>query len=988
MTVDPFDTARLRSAVLRAWQDSPARFREDANAEEALALGGYSGRALVELIANGVDAAGGRQARVLIRRLDGPTGPEIRVANTGTALTADGVAALASLRASAKRHSRSVGHFGVGFTSVLNLTDRPQVHSRSAAAAIGFDRAATAAAVATLPELDDEVAARSGLVPVLRLPFPTAYRQPPDGYETEIVLPLEPARIDAALDQLAALDTDLLWALPGLADLTVQGPDGERWWQRAAEQDGLTAVHSSTGTTRWSVVHAAGELTADLLRDRPVEERDRTGWWITWVRPLPDPTTEELLHPPTSTPGTIGAPLPTDEQLTVPARLFGTFPVDDTRRRLAPGPLTDHLLDRAARSYGELVAAAPAEDRVGLIPGSGFPAGPVDGALTDRILDRLGSQPLWDTAGGDRLSGSALQWVEGLAGPAVELLAPAVPGLLIAPVTAAGRSALGRIGGRGIDLSSVVAELAVLDRPADHWGRVYAALADRSAEDLAGVPVPLAGGGRRIGPRSVLVAEPDLIDDLLLRVGRLVPDLPLVHPDAAHPALVRWGARPADAATLLATPELQQRLRDVRALLDEVDPEPDELDDLASMVLDLLALDHTDTTVTDLVLTDDSGAPWPAEELLQPQAPLRAVLIADEAAERPTVHQDWTRWPDRVLDRAGVRSGFGVLTVEISAGPDDVVADWVEWAEQVDLPDGETVTVISDLDLVDDDAWGAALALIAADPRARAALLTPIGGRPGHAAWWIGRFARPGGRATGRWRRPGTTELAGVCEPFPYPVDDAVAAAIGLSSTWADLIEADPEGLLEAWADPTIPVAVQQVSTFTAGVRAVLAAHPDLPLPDRVRAADGSVQAADRALVVDVPWPVQVLPVGRLIAGGSAPQELADLLEVDLVSEADLRVEVRSAGEIDQELLERGCAVAGLESVPVLQVGLIDVTVDGTGHRPRWWPVDGTWWTDGSAEGIGATLAWLSGRWGDRHRIIAAAAGDWPDPTAGLSGGV
>ena len=54
---DPFSTAGLRKRVLSAWSASPARFREDANAEESLAVGGYAGRALVELIANGVDAA-------------------------------------------------------------------------------------------------------------------------------------------------------------------------------------------------------------------------------------------------------------------------------------------------------------------------------------------------------------------------------------------------------------------------------------------------------------------------------------------------------------------------------------------------------------------------------------------------------------------------------------------------------------------------------------------------------------------------------------------------------------------------------------------------------------------------------------------------------------------------------------------------------------------------------------------------------------------
>jgi hypothetical protein len=46
------DPAELRRRVLAAWTDSPARFREDANAEEDLVLGGYRDRLLVELAQN------------------------------------------------------------------------------------------------------------------------------------------------------------------------------------------------------------------------------------------------------------------------------------------------------------------------------------------------------------------------------------------------------------------------------------------------------------------------------------------------------------------------------------------------------------------------------------------------------------------------------------------------------------------------------------------------------------------------------------------------------------------------------------------------------------------------------------------------------------------------------------------------------------------------------------------------------------------------
>ena len=57
---DPFQTAALRDGVLAAWRDSPTRFREDANAEEDLYLGGYRDRLFVELAQNAADAAGNR----------------------------------------------------------------------------------------------------------------------------------------------------------------------------------------------------------------------------------------------------------------------------------------------------------------------------------------------------------------------------------------------------------------------------------------------------------------------------------------------------------------------------------------------------------------------------------------------------------------------------------------------------------------------------------------------------------------------------------------------------------------------------------------------------------------------------------------------------------------------------------------------------------------------------------------------------------------
>src|SRR6478672_5253391 len=93
---DPFGTARLRRGVLDAWGASAARFREDANAEEDLALGGYRDRLVVELAQNAADAAAragaGAGLRLTLREVEGK--PVLVAANTGAPLDPAGVESL------------------------------------------------------------------------------------------------------------------------------------------------------------------------------------------------------------------------------------------------------------------------------------------------------------------------------------------------------------------------------------------------------------------------------------------------------------------------------------------------------------------------------------------------------------------------------------------------------------------------------------------------------------------------------------------------------------------------------------------------------------------------------------------------------------------------------------------------------------------------------------------------------------------------------
>ena len=237
---DPFGTAALRTAVLDAWAASPTRFREDANAEEDLRLGGYADTWFVELAQNAADRGQGRRRRGRLRGGRCGRRAELRVANTGAPLTAAGVAALASLRASAKRDDAgAVGRFGVGFAAVLAVSAEPRVVSTSGAVAFSADR--TAAAIADLPGPAAELARRDA-PPVLRLVWPSA-EHPPDGFATEVRLPLRAGADGAALLAHArSAASDLLLALPALVEIDVDGHVVRR-----AERDGGSRSGRSGG---------------------------------------------------------------------------------------------------------------------------------------------------------------------------------------------------------------------------------------------------------------------------------------------------------------------------------------------------------------------------------------------------------------------------------------------------------------------------------------------------------------------------------------------------------------------------------------------------------------------------------------------------------------------------------------------------------------------------------------------------------------------
>ncbi|MEU1260665.1 sacsin N-terminal ATP-binding-like domain-containing protein [Streptomyces cellulosae] len=1011
---DPFGTARLRRGVLDAWATSPARFREDANAEEDLVLGGYRDRLVVELAQNAADAAArtGVPGRLRLTLRDGV----LVAANTGAPLDAAGVESLSTLRASAKRDTpdRAVGRFGVGFAAVLAVTDEPAVVGRHGGVRWSLAEARDLAqdTARHSPGLGDEIRRRDGHVPLLRLPF-AAEGTAPDPYDTAVILPLrDTAAADLAERLLHAVDDALLLALPGLEEVVVEiGDDAPRTVSRRSDGDLTVVTDSRDGVTRWRSAAAHGDLTPGLLADRPVEERLRPHWSVTWAVPVgPDgaparPRTAAVVH----------APTPSDEPLGVPALLIASLPLDSTRRHVAPGPLTDFLVQRAADAYAGLLAdwRPVTAGAIDLVPGP-LGKGELDGALRAAILERLprtaflppAAAPVADDDSGlpEALRPRDAEIAEGAGADTVRVLAEVLPTLL--PAGLERRAELRTLGVARVPLTDAIDRLAGLEKSPDWWRRLYDSLAGVDPDRLSGLPVPLADGRTTIGPRQVLLPAPDatLDAELLARLG-----LKVAHPDAAHPLLEKLGALPATPRAVLTTPQVRAA---VAASLDDeggVNWEEDSLDadELVEVVLTLVrdaGLEPGDEPwLGALALPDEDGELSPACELVFPGGPFAQVMREGELA---AVDADLAgKWGEEPLAACGVLVDFALVrATDVVLDPDELEpreSDYAEpddpglldavdvWAEDIldRFPDAPVppvateIVAVRDLDLVDDDRWPQALALLSRPPL-RDALVEPVRillhdgthetVRP-YTAWWLRGHPVLGGRRPAGLRAAGGDPLLrGLYDEADATGfdDEQVLRALGVRTSVAALLD-EPGGaaeLLERLADPDRPVTAAQLH----GLYGALAElDPEqVTLPDELRAvADGRVEVVDasEAVVVDSP---DLLPftagVPLLPVRPARAAELAELFQVRRLSES-VTGRVDSEGT-EHEVPEAVRVLLGPRT-PASYVEHEELVVDGV--EIDWRLTDDGVLHAATLEGVAAGLAWAAGQWPRRFEVAA-----------------
>lgn len=122
-------------SAIAAYDAKPTLIAEHANHEESIRTGGYANRTLLELVQNAADAMAGSEDGELsglgkVEIVLDSSSSTLYCANSGRPFSKSGLIAITHAHLSGKRGDE-IGRFGLGFKSVLSVSDSPQVFSRS-----------------------------------------------------------------------------------------------------------------------------------------------------------------------------------------------------------------------------------------------------------------------------------------------------------------------------------------------------------------------------------------------------------------------------------------------------------------------------------------------------------------------------------------------------------------------------------------------------------------------------------------------------------------------------------------------------------------------------------------------------------------------------------------------------------------------------------------------------------------------------------------
>lgn len=256
-----------RERCLSAYHSTPDQINADYS-DEGQIQSDYHKRFTFELIQNADDAMQGvdNKKKVKFKLVDRDT---LLVANTGRPINKDDVTSLCVMSSTTKNadgdERASIGHKGRGFSSVLEITNRPQVYSTGIT--FEFNRAKSRREIEELVnqidgESIDGISSNDDIdgIPLMRLPF-SPEKEPKEvaellqeGYNTVFRFELENEKVvQDVRDTLQELDKNTILFLQELEELEVDVDGMTESW--TLKREGRELKNGDTELTYVTVEH-------------------------------------------------------------------------------------------------------------------------------------------------------------------------------------------------------------------------------------------------------------------------------------------------------------------------------------------------------------------------------------------------------------------------------------------------------------------------------------------------------------------------------------------------------------------------------------------------------------------------------------------------------------------------------------------------------------------------------------------------------------
>lgn len=333
--------------TLSAYDAQPNLIREHANHEHDTSRGGYAHRQLFELIQNSADAHSqtARQGQIQVRLTEG----FLYCADDGQPLNQNGVEALMSAHLSPKRDTNEIGRFGLGFKSVLGVSDRIEFFSRTGS--LRFSREYASARIRE--KLSEHREAT--VIPVLRLPEPI---DPRSEFNCDNQLRIIAKRannivrlrlIDGAGEDLSSqmqeFPSSFLLFVDHVRTLTFKNDvSGETRNLRRKRKGNHTTLMESKSKSTW-VCHTWMHRLSKEAKEgsRTLDNSDEVP--ISWAVPLNS----------LSKPGQFWSYFPTKTSSLLAGILNAPWKTNEDRQNLLPGPYNKELIEVAARNIANVL---------------------------------------------------------------------------------------------------------------------------------------------------------------------------------------------------------------------------------------------------------------------------------------------------------------------------------------------------------------------------------------------------------------------------------------------------------------------------------------------------------------------------------------------------------------------------------------------------------------------------------------------------------